>query len=87
MCEEKIKDLIALLSKHLFKECDELYHINLAQVFSISNLLIKSNIPYVLTFSEGTRATAKTITIYITISPTTTISKIYQLEEGTLPTT
>lgn len=86
MCEEKVKELIALLSKHLFKDCDELYNINLAQVFSISNLLIKSNIPYVLTFSEGTRATAKTITLQITISPTTSISKVYQLEEGTLPT-
>ncbi len=82
MSEEKIKDLIALLSKHLFKDCDELYHINMAQVFSISNLLIKSNIPYILTFAEGTKSSAKVITLAIYISPTTSITKIYQLEEG-----
>lgn len=85
MCEEKIKEIMALITKHLFKDCDELYNINMAQVFSISNLLIKSNIPYVLTFTEGTRAYAKTITLQIIISPTASITKTYQLEEGTIP--
>lgn len=84
MSEEKVKDLMALISKHLFKECDELYNINIAQVFSISNLLIKSNIPYQLTFCEGTRATAKTISLEITLSPTCSVTKVYQLEEGTI---
>lgn len=86
MNEEKCKDIIALLSKYLFKEYDELCTINLNQIHSLINLLVKGNIPFELTYIEGTRAYAKSFTLQITLSPTISITKGFQLEEGTLYT-
>lgn len=84
MNEEKCKDIISLLSKYIFKEYDELCTINLNQIHTLINILVKGNIPFVLTYNEGTRSFAKSITIQITLSPTITITKVFQLEEGTI---
>lgn len=84
MNEEKCKDIIALLSKYLFKEYDELCTINLHQVHSVINILTKANIPFILTFQEGTRSIAKNLSLVIILSPTINITKIFQLEEGSL---
>ncbi|PKM51799.1 MAG: hypothetical protein CVV02_04100 [Firmicutes bacterium HGW-Firmicutes-7] len=84
MNEEKCKDIIALLSKYLFKEYDELCTINLNQVHSVMNILVKGNIPFQLTFVEGTRSVAKSVSLVITLSPTISITKIFQLEEGSI---
>ncbi|PKM93621.1 MAG: hypothetical protein CVU84_14745 [Firmicutes bacterium HGW-Firmicutes-1] len=86
MNEEKCKDIIGLLSKYLFKEYDELCTINLNQVHSIMNILVKGNIPFQLTFREGTRSVVKSLFLIITLSPTITITKVFQLEEGSICT-
>lgn len=84
MNEDACKDIIGLLSKYLFKECNELGILNLNQVHNAINLLVKLNIPFQLTLIQGTRAFAKEFSLQITISPTLTITKGFQLEEGTL---
>lgn len=84
MNEEKCKDIISLLSKYIFKEYDELCTINLNQVHTLINILVKGNIPFLLTSFEGTRSFSKSITIEINLSPTISIRKVFQLEEGTI---
>ena len=44
MCEKEFHDIIDLLSCCLFCECNDLGAINLKQVHTLINLLIKSNI-------------------------------------------
>lgn len=86
MNPENFKDLIAFLSKYLFKECDALAKLNISNVKALVNILIQANIPFVMTFSQLTQSDAASITIAITVSPTISITKVYQLEEGTLNT-
>ena len=82
MREECINDVLSLLSSYLFKECNELAVINLGQIHSIINILVKANIPFTLTTNEGTREFAKNALLTINITPTFEIRKIFQFEEG-----
>jgi hypothetical protein len=82
--ECNFNDIINLLSTHLFKECNDLCVVNIAQVHSFINLLVKSNIPFTLSFDQRTNSSAKVITIQIYFTPTTSITKIFQLEEGNI---
>lgn len=84
MSERCFSDIIALISTHLFKECNELGAINLAQVHNVINILVKANIPFDLRFNETTRSRARSIKIEIAISPTSTITKVFQLQEGNI---
>jgi hypothetical protein len=84
MNEADFNDVIALLATYLFKESNELNLLNLNQVHSIINLLVKWNIPFQLSYIQGTRSFAKAFSLQITISPTMTITKGFQLQEGTL---
>lgn len=85
MREDNFKEIVNFLSQYLFKECYDLLKFNMPQIHSLINLLVNANIPFVLTFTEGSASTVKYISIAITISPTTTITKEFQLEEGTTP--
>ncbi|MCT4597983.1 MAG: hypothetical protein N4A50_08940 [Vallitalea sp.] len=82
MREENLNDVLALLSTHIFKECNELSVISLAQIHSIINILVKANIPFTLKVSEGTREIAKAARLTVYISPTIQINKLFQFEEG-----
>lgn len=84
MNEADFNDVMALLATYLFKESNELNILNLNQVHNIINLLVKWNIPFQLTYIQGTRTFAKSFSLQITISPTMSITKGFQLQEGTL---
>lgn len=84
--EGNFNDIMTLLSTHLFKECNELCKVNLAQVHSLINILVKSNIPFNIAFDQGTNENSKSITFQIYLTPTTSIVKIFQLQEGTIAT-
>ncbi len=75
-------DILQLITSQIFKDCNELAISNMAQVQAAINILVSNNIPFVLQFTEGSRGIAAFITLLIQITPTTTISKIFQLEEG-----
>lgn len=82
MIDQNFKDIIALLSTILFKDCSPKNHITFKQVQHIMNVLITANIPFELTFSQGTRSTVQTIQIQVTLSPSTSLTKIFPLDEG-----
>ncbi|KXZ39925.1 hypothetical protein SAMN05661008_00853 [Alkalithermobacter thermoalcaliphilus JW-YL-7 = DSM 7308] len=68
------KDLEVLLGSELFKllfNCDgiKFCHLNI-----IINLLVKANIPFSLTFSQGTRTSSKALYLKINITPNVTLS-------------
>jgi hypothetical protein len=84
MNEKNFHSIMALLSAHLFTECNELYIKNLGQVHALIDILVKANITFTLTFSESTHKYPKRFTLEINMTPTTSIKKNYQLEEGGL---
>lgn len=82
MKEGCLHEVLTLLSTYIFKECNELGRINLAQIHSIINILVKANIPFNLKVTEGTREIAKSATLTVFITPTLEFNKLFQLEEG-----
>lgn len=82
MREDNLQDVLALLSTHIFKECNELTVISLSQIHSIINILVKANVPFTLKVSEGTREVAKAARLTVYITPTMQINKLFQFEEG-----
>lgn len=82
MDESKSKKIISLVTKHLFKECDELGIITLAQVHKVIDVLLNANVPFVMSFKQGTDNTAATIQFVITLSPSISLTKVFNLEEG-----
>ncbi|MFZ7120583.1 MAG: hypothetical protein ACOWWH_06510 [Eubacteriaceae bacterium] len=56
--------------------------IKIAELNSITCLLINCNIPFEITFDEASRSSAAAITITIILSPSTYITHIIDLESG-----
>lgn len=82
MSQGNINEILALLSTHIFKECNDLAVCSLAQIHSIINILVKANIPFNLNIDEGTKQNAKSALLTIYITPSFEIRKIFQFEEG-----
>lgn len=87
MCDKEFYDVIDLLSCCLFHECNELGAINLKQVHTLINILVKANIPFNVSFNQGTRTEVQNFVFQIIISPTSTITKLFQLHEGAVSIT
>lgn len=78
----KINEILTLISTHLFKECNELGKVNIAQIQTIINVLFKANIPFDMKFTEGTNNNAAIVQLEMRFTPTLTITKFFQLQEG-----
>lgn len=82
MCPNRFEEIIALLSTHLFCDDEQLFKCNWAHVQTVMNILVKANVPFNLTVTEGTQAIAKRAALRVYISPTSHITRDFQLEEG-----
>lgn len=76
------KDILYLLSTSLFQKILNNDSIKIEQLNAITALLIKLNIEFALTVSQGTRADAQTAVLVIPINPTTNIEFTISLEDG-----
>lgn len=77
------KDVLYLLSTSLFQKILNNNAIKIEQLNAITALLIKLNIEFTLSVSEGTRSSEQSATLTIPINPTTTIEFAIDLEDGT----
>lgn len=78
----RLNEIIVLITTHLFNDCNEIGIANIAQIHKIINVLAKSNIPFVMNFHQGTAHTAASVRFVITFSPTISMTKFFNLEEG-----
>ncbi|RKD22360.1 hypothetical protein BET04_04820 [Caminicella sporogenes] len=76
------KNIHTLLASEIFINLLCSKSVKLAELYSLLNILIKSEIPFDLSFSPGTRRTIENIKLVIYINPTTTIDFIIKLETG-----
>lgn len=87
MRDDCINNVLALLSSHLWKKnCNNLGAISLTQIHNLINILIDANIPFQLTTKEETKQFAQSATLTIYITPTLSIQKTFQFEEGSINT-
>lgn len=77
------KDVLYLLSTSLFQKILNNNAIKIEQLNAITALLIKLNIEFTLSVSEGTRSSEQSATLTIPINPTTTIEFAIDLKDGT----
>ena len=76
------KDILYLLSTSLFQKILNNNAIKIEQLNTITALLIKLNIEFSLSVSQGTRSSEQSATLTIPINPTTNIEFAINLEDG-----
>lgn len=68
------QDILKLLSTGIFQKITNNDSIKIAQLNAVTSLLLKSNIPFDLEFSPGTRRIPTQAELIIFINPSTTIN-------------
>ncbi|QUI23572.1 hypothetical protein HZI73_15320 [Vallitalea pronyensis] len=85
MRDDCINNVLSLLSSHLWKS-NNLGIISLKQIQNLITILIEANIPFQLTTKEETRQFAQSATLTIYVTPTLSITKTFQFDEGNINT-
>lgn len=76
------KEIIEILSTEAFNRILTGQAIQIAQLNAVIALLIKTNIPFDLSFTPGDQRIAKEARLVIHISPASTINFLIQFEAG-----
>ncbi|MFZ7133647.1 MAG: hypothetical protein ACOWWR_14970 [Eubacteriales bacterium] len=78
----KLKHLGNILASEVFQQLLCRDKLKMAEINSIMCLLVNCNIPFELTFNQGTNSSAAAFTLIIILTPTTSITRIFSLEGG-----
>lgn len=78
-----LNDISKILANEFIQSVLTKDSVKLCEVNSLMQLLIKWNIPFQINFTERSRSIASSITITITLSPSTNIQHLINLEGGT----
>jgi hypothetical protein len=76
-------DLITLLTSTAFSNLASARNIKIAEFDALIAILIKSQIPFDVEYSPGTRRLAESALLTIIINPTTSLNITFSFEAGT----
>lgn len=79
-----LNDITKILANEFIQGVLTKDKLKLCEVNSLMQLLITWNIPFEINFTERSRSEASSITITITLSPSTNIQHLINLEGGTV---
>jgi len=79
------KRLESFLGNDIFKVLQNAEIIDIVQLNAAIALLIKLNIPFILTFAQGTSTTVPTAELVVTLSPTTEVAFLLPFDRGPVP--
>lgn len=75
-------EVFTILATETFKRLLADNKANIAQLNAAVSLLIKSNVPFVLTFTSGTRSDSPSAVLEISINPNVTVNITFEFDDG-----
>lgn len=75
------KEIESLLATDIFQSIISCDTIKIAQLNALTTFLIKSNIPFVSTFTQGTKADPPSVEVAINLNPSTTLNFTFTFEQ------